>query len=161
MATNFYTTDSTLGASLMTQSTTQLFPLGARATGNNASMWVYVKAVTAVLLYDFVTIDASFNATQLVATNVKAGAQIACTQTAIAAASYAWVCLSGQGLLMNVVASTQTSVPVIPSGTSGSVDTTSGVAAGVTTILGIQLLTTAGLTATAISGALTSPVLKL
>lgn len=164
MATNYYATDSTLGAQLLQASTTQLFPLGERCTGNNASVWVYGKVPTtssAVLQFDFVTIDTSFNINSLMAANVKAGQQIGNSQVAIAAGSYAWVCISGAGLLANVVASTQVSVPVIPGLTTGSVDTTSAVAAGVTTILGVQLLSTAGLTATAIGAALTSPVLKL
>jgi hypothetical protein len=163
MATNFYTTDSTLGAQLNIATTGQLFPLGERATGNNGSTWIYGKAASVVLAYDFVCIDTNFNINSITAALVKSGQQIASCQTTggMAAAAYGWVCISGSGLLMNVVASTQTSVPVIPSATTGSVDTTAGVAAGVTTILGIQLTTTAGLTATAISGTLTNPVLKL
>lgn len=142
--------------------TTQLFPLASRIIAANGNVYMYGQAVTTVAQFDFVTMDVLGNITSLTAANVKAGRQIGVSQVAIAAASFAWVCISGTGLLGNVAASTQTSVPVIPQATtSGQVDTTSAVAAGVTTILGIQLLTTAGLTATALGVGLTSPVLKL
>lgn len=141
--------------------TTQLFPLNSRIIAANGNVYVYGQAVSAPAQFDFVTIDALGNINSLMAANVKAGQQIGSAQVAIPAASFGWVCISGSGLLVNVKASTQISVPVIPSTTTGQVDTTAGVAAGITSILGVQLLTTAGLTATAIGGTLTSPVLKL
>jgi hypothetical protein len=161
MATSFNTTDSTLGANLNVTNTVQQFPLGERATGTNGTVWIYGRAQTAVLQYDAVTIDSSFNINSLMAADVKAGKQIGTAQVAFAALDYGWICISGSSLMINVKASAQTSLPVIPSTVTGSLDTTAGVAAGVTTILGVQLLTTAGLTATSIGVTLTSPVLKL
>jgi hypothetical protein len=157
----FNTTDATLGANLNVTSTTQQFPLGERATGSSNTQWVYCKAASIITQFDFVTIDTSFNVNSMTAANVKAGQQIGTAQVAFASADYGWICVSGSGLLLNVQASTQTSVPVIPGPTTGRVDTTAGVAAGVTSILGVQLVLTAGLTATAIAGSLSNPVLKL
>jgi hypothetical protein len=152
---------SVTGVDVTTVGATQLFPLGSRTIAASGNVFVYGQAATAVAQFDFVTIDVSGNINSLMASDVKAGKQIGSSQVAIAASSFGWVCISGSGLLMNVQASTQISVPVIPGPTTGRVDTTAGVAAGVTSILGVQLILTAGLTATAIAGALTNPVLKL
>lgn len=159
--TTYNTTDSTLGANLNATNTTQQFALGTQVRGTNDSVWVYVKAATIVTQFDFVTVDTSFNINSMTAANVKAGQQIASAQVAFAVADFGWVCVSGTGLIVNVMTSTQTSVPCIPGPTTGRMDTTAGVAAGVTSILGVQLLTTGGATATAIGGALTNPLLKL
>ncbi len=157
----FNTTDGSIGVNLNATSTTQLFSLGLEVRGNNNTLWVYCKAQTAISQYDFVTMDTSYNANSMMAANVKAGQQIGSAQIAFAALDYGWICISGSGLFMGVMTSTQTSVPCIPSHVTGKIDTTAGVAAGVTCILGIELLTTAGAQATSIPGALTSPVLKL
>lgn len=159
-----FSTDNVLGVNLLAVDTVQGHPLGQRVQGTSGSVWIYglvPSTSQAVALYDYVTIDTSFNIASLMGADVKAGKQIGSAQVAIAAGSYGWICIAGSGLLGNVVASTQISVPVIPSLTTGKVDTTSAVAAGITTILGIQLVATAGLTATAMTMSLTSPLLKL
>ncbi len=152
---------SASGADVTTVGTTQLFPVNSRTQTASGNTYVYGPAAMTISQFDFVTIDVNGNINSMMPANVKAGQQIGSAQVAIATSSFGWVCISGTGLIVNVMTATQTSVPVIPALITGRADTTAGVAAGVTTILGVQLLTTAGLTATAIGGALTTPLLKL
>jgi hypothetical protein len=158
----YSTTDSTIGANLNVTNTAQQFPLGTRVTGTNGTVWIYGKANMVIKQYDFVTIDASYNINSLMAANVLLGQQIGvAAAVAFASADYGWIAICGENLLGNVMASVQINVPVIPGTTTGTIATTSGVAAGVTTILGVGILATGGLTATAVNLNLTSPVLKL
>jgi hypothetical protein len=139
----------------------QLYPVGYRTNDANGNVYMYGQAAMVISQFDFVTIDTNGNINSLMPANVLAGQQIGVAQTAFTATQFGFICISGIGLLGNVVASAQINVPVIASPTTGRISTTSGVAAGVPSILGVNIVATAGLTATATSVALTSPVLKL
>lgn len=98
MTETFYAIDGALGVDLATTHTDPQFSLGKTVKGNDNSEWVYVQASGAIVQYDCVAIDESFQATATVLASQGFGdACGVAVATAFADDDYGWVCIKGAG----------------------------------------------------------------
>jgi hypothetical protein len=120
-----YVTDGKLSIKLGSTSTTQEHALGSRATGNNGTVWRYVKATFAVSQYDTVTFPQTWLIQPATPTTVATGGNIGFAQVAFAAGEYGWVCTEADKLTVAVSATTTAAIQLYIATTSGKLSTTS------------------------------------
>jgi hypothetical protein len=149
-----YSTDGLIGANFAVTHTTPQFAVGTRTVADSGTVWLYVKASIAIAQYDFCTMDSWFNANPLMGARVAQGEAIGCAQIAFAADDYGWVAVQGAGLIGNVTASAMPLLGVYASATTGRITTSS---TGLYKMDGVNILTTAGLTATGVGIRLNNP----
>lgn len=155
-----YVTDGKLSIKLGTTSTTQEHALGSRASGNNGTVWRYVRATVAVSQYDTVTFTNAWLAQPATGTSVATGGNIGFAQVAFAANEYGWVCTEADKITVSVSATAAPATQLYIATTSGKLSTTSGsgTLAGVFTDTNVSTTATVTLT-TAIARAPTYKVL--
>ena len=93
----FFNNSSLIGVDFNTASTTQLFALGTTAEGSDGSLWQYVVASTSVSAYAVVAINVAGTCAMASVVDAVSGLQLAVSQIAIPASSYAWVPVHGVG----------------------------------------------------------------
>lgn len=117
-----------LGAVISTSQTptsTADFAVGDMCRGSDGSVWVYVKATTALTQYDVAWVDVSGNAAPVTSTNVLTAGRPAFAQVAFTINYYGWVMLTGPATI-RAAASCQPSVPLYTTDTAGVVDDATG-----------------------------------
>ena len=110
-------------------SSTARVPVGTIMKGTNGSEWMYVIAQSAIAQYDCVAIlnsssavGASICASPMTTTFAAKSTRVGFAQTALAAAGYGWVALSGSNLRCNVAIACEPAVPLYTTATGGVLD---------------------------------------
>jgi hypothetical protein len=120
-----YVTDGKLSIKLGSTSTTMEHTLGSRTTGNNGTVWRYVKATVAVSAYDTVTFPNTWIIQPATPTTVATGGNVGFAQVAFAAGEYGWVCTEADKITVSVSATTTAAIQLYIATTSGKLSTTS------------------------------------
>lgn len=121
-----------VGARFEETSTTALFQPGTIARDNMGGLWVYVKAASAVTIYDFCTISDALipliaSATTTTFGTPVAPANVGIAQVAFASADYGWIWRGpgggvGRGIKVNAAASCVLDVVLYTTAVAGVVD---------------------------------------
>tara|TARA_R100000687_G_scaffold78755_1_gene72372 strand:+ start:4603 stop:5088 length:486 start_codon:yes stop_codon:yes gene_type:complete len=136
--------DGKLGVKLTeTISDTSLkrFTIGECVQSQDNSKYMYVRAASSVGQYDAVTILSDNTVAPLTTANASVSRAIGFAQTSIASASFGWVALNGNKLLVNCAANCEDAVMLFTTGTAGVLDdatVTLGAVAGVLTLTTIS-----------------------
>jgi hypothetical protein len=134
-----------IGATFYLTDTSQQFALGQLAKGDNGTVWIYVKASSAIKQFDCCSIDENYNAASLTNANAKKGYKVGWAQQSggIASASFGWLAMTGSGFQGRVKGilnhSSKVYSPATSSGSAGVLRTS---ATGRIKIQGIVTVTT-------------------
>lgn len=133
MPNTHYVTDGKLSIKLGATTTTQGFDLGTRATGNDGTVWRYVRATAAVDAYDTVMFGRDWLIAPATATGVATGDMVGIAQVAFAADEYGWICTEADTITVAVSATATAAIQLYIATTAGKLSTTasSGTLAGV------------------------------
>ncbi len=135
-----------VGADFYNTDTTPAFAVGQKTRADNGTLWVYVKAGSAIKQYDCVVVDEVFSANSITNTNAKKGYRVGWAQQSggIASGSYGWVAIQGTGIKGRVKAVlNHTNKVYCPASASGSAGVLRASATARVKILGVVTVTTA------------------
>ena len=112
-----------IGANTASTSTTTTFGVGDQYEDQNGNYWVYVKASGAILQYDVVTYDETYNTVvaPVSTSNDARGDKIGVAAVAFASGEYGWLQVYGP-CTMNVLASCAANVRLNTTATAGGAD---------------------------------------
>lgn len=133
-------TNGIIGARLTDTSDTARFKVGTQATATDGSQWVYVKATTALTIYDCCVIDEDFNAAPITKALLDTGLRVGFAQVAFTINYYGWVALSGSNILCRLAGLCAPDVALYTSATAGVLDDSS---TSQTKVKGVVAITTA------------------
>ena len=114
--------------------------LGTVVKGTNGSKFMYVRAASAVAVNDVCSLLVDNTVAPLTLQNASLhGNSVAFAQTSIASASFGWVALEGNNLIIKVLADCVQSKPLFATTTGGALDDATG-ASGVGFLAGVVTL---------------------
>lgn len=159
MADTFFPVDGTLGARFSLTDAIPQYPLGTTVRGNAGSLWIYVLAGQSLTTNMTVHINGSSVANMITAALAITAGQIGTNQVAISNSNYGWVALTGEGLVFNVGASCNSSVPLYTTDTAGVLDDATASASHFQ-VQGVLIVATNSGSASTVAGVFNFPIIR-